>query len=249
MQDTPHMSNPLPSAPEEVSAVRSFCGSMQIVSVEPRQTKKEVTEHLKNCRLFHFAGHGFTDNTDPSRSLLALRDWRKDPLTVRTLLDMNLHKYMPFLAYLSACGTGQIHEQKFVDESLHLISACQLAGFRHVIGTLWEMDDATCVDVAKHTYGIMGARGITDRTVCLGLHHAARELRDRWVAAGKPPLARKWESGEDDKVVDNDFNATRKQRGGSPTGIGQRDVQICDEDEEGNSQRPANWVPYVHFGV
>lgn len=67
-------------------------------------------------------------------------------------MNMNLQEWPPFLAYLSACGTGEIKDQKFFDENIHLISACQLAGFRHVIGTLWEVDDETCVHMARMTY-------------------------------------------------------------------------------------------------
>jgi hypothetical protein len=35
------------------------------------------------------------------------------------------------------------------------MSACQLAGFRHVIGSLWEVSDKHCVDVAKDVYNAM----------------------------------------------------------------------------------------------
>jgi CHAT domain-containing protein len=76
----------------------------------------------------------------------------------------------PFLAYLSACGTGRTQNNRFVDESIHLISACQLAGFRHVIGTLWEVNDQSCVDVARITYEGMKDGKMSDESVCLGLH-------------------------------------------------------------------------------
>jgi CHAT domain-containing protein len=38
------------------------------------------------------------------------------------------------------------------DESIHLASSFQLAGFRHVIGTLWGADDNAAVEVAKKFY-------------------------------------------------------------------------------------------------
>ena len=67
---------------------------------------------------------------------LRLEDWKEDPLRVADLQTMNLRQHSPFLAYLSACGTGEMKENRLVDESIHLISAYQLAGFSHVIGTL-----------------------------------------------------------------------------------------------------------------
>ncbi len=50
---------------------------------------------------------------------------------------------------IPACGTGQIVDVSFLDESVHLISACQVAGFRHVIGTSWEIKDESCIEIAK----------------------------------------------------------------------------------------------------
>ena len=103
-------------------------------------------------------------------------------MTVATLLEMNLRSHSLFLAYLSACGIGQIKNESFVDENIHLIRAYQLPGFRHVIGTLWEVDDQICVDMAKITYREIGDGSMTDESVCLGLHKASRELRDSWLS-------------------------------------------------------------------
>ncbi|KAK4228967.1 hypothetical protein QBC38DRAFT_453782 [Podospora fimiseda] len=58
----------------------------------------------------------------------------------------------PFLAYLSACSTGSNKVEGLEDENLHLMTACQLAEFRHVIGTLWPVSDEHCVDVAKTVF-------------------------------------------------------------------------------------------------
>jgi len=40
------------------------------------------------------------------------------------------------LAYLSACSTA-VTGPELADESVHIVSAFQLAGYQHVIGTLW----------------------------------------------------------------------------------------------------------------
>ncbi|KAF5668796.1 hypothetical protein FDENT_11727 [Fusarium denticulatum] len=41
---------------------------------------------------------------------------------------------------------------QLLDESPDLTSAFQLAGFRHVVGTLWAVSDQPCIDVAKEFY-------------------------------------------------------------------------------------------------
>ena len=67
------------------------------------------------------------------------------------------------------------------DEGIHLINGFHTAGFRHVIGTLWEVKDEICVDMARITYQGMAQNGMTDEAVSRGLHEASRELRDRWL--------------------------------------------------------------------
>ena len=64
------------------------------------------------------------------------------------------------------------------DEGINLINALQLAGFRHVIGTLWEVSDKHCVNVSKAVYETISEDGMVDRAVCRGLHRALRVLRD-----------------------------------------------------------------------
>ncbi|KAF7174243.1 hypothetical protein CNMCM6106_008368 [Aspergillus hiratsukae] len=144
----------LPFATQEVAMLHSLCKSMKFNPIEPERRKQDILSHLAQCRIFHFSGHGHSANDDPSKSHLLLEDWNNDPLMVANLLEINLRKHSPFLAYLSACGTGQIRDARFLDESIHLISAFQLAGFRHVIGTLWEVNDKLCVDMAKITGSI-----------------------------------------------------------------------------------------------
>ncbi|EGU73266.1 hypothetical protein FOXB_16222 [Fusarium oxysporum f. sp. conglutinans Fo5176] len=126
-------------------------------------------------------GHARTDPEDPIGSYLCLDKEREKCLTVLDLLDINLQSHSPFLAYLSACGTGRIDHNDLADEGIHLINGFHTAGFRHVIGTLWEVKDEICVDMARITYEGMMQNGMTDEAVSRGLHKASRELRDRWL--------------------------------------------------------------------
>ncbi|KAL3954390.1 hypothetical protein ACCO45_009953 [Purpureocillium lilacinum] len=181
----------------------------------------DVSSALKACSVFHFAGHGSTDPTEPLESQLLLDDWDQKPFPVASLLETNLTAKAPFLAYLSACGTGQVLDDGSVDESIHLANAFQPAGFRHVIGTLWSVDDELCVDMAKMIYEFLRDQGMEDEMVSRGLHSATRTLRDQWVG------------GEDGG------------RGHVQPSRAVRDVEVTGG---GEPSRPL-WVPYVHFCV
>ncbi|KAF5853716.1 hypothetical protein GGP41_006497 [Bipolaris sorokiniana] len=72
-----------------------------------------------------------------------------------------------FLAYLSACSTGPNNNTStlLVDENIHHISSFRLAGFRHIVGTLWDVQDEYCVDTARVFYGTLRDEGISDDAV------------------------------------------------------------------------------------
>ncbi|RDA94098.1 hypothetical protein CP533_5265 [Ophiocordyceps camponoti-saundersi (nom. inval.)] len=181
MKETPGQSS-LIHAADEISAVRALCtlSPLNLTAVSPRPIRSDVLAALATCNIFHFAGHGSTDS-DPLRSRLFLEDWEEHPLIVADLIETDLSSNFPFLAYLSACDTGQNPENETADEGIHLASALHLAGFRHVIGTLWEVDDSLCVDVAKLFYRSLSENGLNDGSVSSGLHLAVRSLRDEWM--------------------------------------------------------------------
>ncbi|KAF2629495.1 hypothetical protein BU25DRAFT_268013 [Macroventuria anomochaeta] len=228
-------------AAREVQILYNLCESSDLHPVQHRPRKEDVVSQLPSCKIFHFAGHGYTNNKDPSQSSLLLEDWESDPLTVADLLEMNLRERAPFLAYLSACGTGEIGDERFLDESIHLISACQLAGFRHVIGTLWEVHDEICMDMTRITYEQIRDGGMTDESVCLGLHKATKELRDRWFAK---VVSRGRELGNSahETAVEHEMEAITLDGTGSVSTRLPRKAALLRE-------APLHWVPYVHFGV
>ncbi|KAF4441383.1 hypothetical protein FACUT_2691 [Fusarium acutatum] len=171
MEHTPSHDT-LSFANEEVELIDGMIRSMNLESIIPTRTKEEVMRYLPDCKIFHFAGHGLAHAEDPSKSCLLLEDWEQDSLKVSDLLDMNHRQRAPFLAYLSACGTGQIKDETSFDENINLISAFQIAGFRHVIGTLWNVQDDLSVEMAKMTYQELLNSGISDESICRGLHKA-----------------------------------------------------------------------------
>ncbi|KAI1085982.1 CHAT domain-containing protein [Rostrohypoxylon terebratum] len=180
MRETPNLTTNsfLPSAAKEVDMLEKLCPLLQLDPITPQPHKDDVLRHLRACKLFHFAGHGRLDPAEPSQSSLLLNDWKTNPLTVGDLRDSRLQENPPFLAYLSACSTGANDAERLADEGIHLVSAFQLAGFRHVVGTLWEVSDKHCVDAARVLYETLRQEGMTDVAVCRGVHRAVRALRD-----------------------------------------------------------------------
>ncbi|MFF1840035.1 CHAT domain-containing protein [Streptomyces sp. NPDC058231] len=141
-------------------------------------TKAGVLAHLPTCAIAHFACHGASHPTDPSRSRLLLHDHDSDPLTVAGLAPIQLDQAQ--LAYLSACRTAAIDTTELLDEAIHLTSAFQLAGFPHVIGTLWEINDQIAVTVADafYTHLTTDQHTVDTDRAADALHHAIRAVRD-----------------------------------------------------------------------
>ncbi|KAK0611676.1 CHAT domain-containing protein [Immersiella caudata] len=221
MRETPGLAanRILSFAEDEVEMLKSLCRPLKLWSLTPIMRKDSVLQHLQKCKIFHFAGHGQSDPAEPSRSCLLLEDWKTNPLTVGDLLDYRVQENKPFLGYLSACSTGSNEAVKLADEGIHLVSAFQLAGFRHVVGTLWEVSDKHCVDVARVLYETLRDEGMTDVAVCRGLHRAVRALRYSGIRGEK-------EKEERARDATLEFSESRVQTMADPY-----------------------WVPYIHFGV
>jgi tetratricopeptide (TPR) repeat protein len=149
-------------------------------------TLAAVLDHLPQCPIAHFACHGANDPVDPSQSRLLLHDHETSPLTVAALAPLHLERTR--LAYLSACETGLTTNARLLDEAVHLASAFQLAGYPHVIGTLWAVNDAAAAEMADDFYASLIAAGVGPDGVPetanapFALHRAVRAARDRYPA-------------------------------------------------------------------
>jgi hypothetical protein len=127
-----------------------------------------------------------------------------------------------------------------------------MAGFRHVVGTLWEVDDELCMDMAKITYEGIRRGLLADESVCRGLHKATRELRDRWLSR----LTRGWERERQVRKTYSDQGRDKIEVwGASDEDQGHaklpRDILPDDDNDDGDDRDidPLHWVPYVHYGV
>ncbi|MFM9700224.1 CHAT domain-containing protein [Streptomyces europaeiscabiei] len=146
-------------------------------------TRDNVLAHLPGCTVAHFSCHGEARADDPSSSRLFLLDHETAPFTVAGLAPVRLDSAE--LAYLSACRTAFGGSLQLADEAIHLVSAFQLAGFPHVVGTQWEISDARAVQIADHFYTeIRNGEGVFDSDrAAFALHRAVRKLRDRMPQA------------------------------------------------------------------
>ncbi|KAK6524110.1 hypothetical protein TWF694_005773 [Orbilia ellipsospora] len=252
----------LPCAQTEIDMLEKLCSSMGLNPIRPTSPvdRDTVIKNLRNCKIFHFAGHGRTHQTDPSESQLLLDDWKTNPLTVKALWEEKLQANAPFLAYLSACSTGlndvYTSSDGLLDEGVNLVNACYLAGFRHVVGTLWEVQDSSSVEIAKIFYETLRDGGITDHAVSLGLHRAMRSLRDESVAiiamggGGFDPTVNQEPEEFVSSILSSKFEKyEREHRCGT-----EYLESLIRSDRNGKviklpKHGSLRWIPYVHFGL
>ena len=151
-------------------------------------TRANVLARLTAAPAAHFACHGVSDAADPSSSRLLLRDHRDVPLTVSALASVHLDHAQ--LAYLSACDTALSTSAQLIDEAIHLASAFQLAGYPHVIGTLWTINDYIAVQIADAFYAALtnnaAGSGFDASDAAMALHEAVRTVRN--TLPGTPSL-------------------------------------------------------------
>ena len=73
---------------------------------------------------------------------------------------------------------GKCIIKRLIDEGIHLASGFQLAGFPHIIASLWEADDDLSVQVARKFYKILFRDSQTH-----GIEKTAYALHDAVLAA------------------------------------------------------------------
>ena len=174
MPHTPGASD-LPGAQAEVAGLQGRFPGQVTVLAGAHATHDTVLAALPAGQWAHFACHGASDLTNPSASCLLLTDYRRRPLTVVDVARLRLDD--AGLAFLSACSTAR-PGGRLADEAIHLASAFQLAGYRHVIATLWPVGDQHAVDLAADIYTTLATAGEAD--LAGAVHAAVRRMRRRW---------------------------------------------------------------------
>lgn len=175
--DTKHW-KPLKNAAIEVDeimeAVRERSGAVSTRLDSPSAV--QVLEMLPKSRIIHFACHAISDVNTPSNSHLVLHGHH---LTVSQISNLKIKNGQ--VAYLSACCTAANPSTAFADESIHIASGFLLAGFSHVLATLWESNDGACRQVAGSFYRFLfndlGGSDQGHRAVSTAFHQAVKKLR------------------------------------------------------------------------
>jgi CHAT domain-containing protein len=236
------LTNALKEVEEVYTQLATVMASGESPTILREPKKSDVLAKLSTAMILHFAGHGKSDPADPLQSALLVEDWEENPLTVKDLMSLKLHQNPPLLAYLSACSTGTNKVDDLLDEGLHLMSACQLVGFQHVIGSLWEVSDRHCVEVARTVFAKMVNSQMSDSSVSLGLQEGVKSLRDkRRPSYG---ISRDDEDGDDVDETDVGPSAdsetdTGRDGFGVPMGVFGRSWLGGD---------PRVWAAYIHIG-
>lgn len=181
MPQTPSQSD-LPGVEKEAKIIQDTLQGHMAVKLHKLQPVDVILKDLPSYNLVHFACHGDADPQSPFRSGLLLcgdepeksfdENTRNSTLTVETVSSINTERSL--LAFLSACCTAENAASVLMDEGIHLASAFQLAGYSHVIASLWEADDALSVAVAEKFYRIVFAESgiVGHNKIAYALHDA-----------------------------------------------------------------------------
>ncbi|KAG1775941.1 CHAT domain-containing protein, partial [Suillus placidus] len=109
-------------------------------------TRAGALEALQQNTWVHLACHGKQDPTQPYNSHFIMRD---EPLTLLDIMEKDI-PHAEF-AFLSACHTA-VGDEKTPDKVIHLTAGLQFSGFKSIVGTLWEVDDAVAEHVVQAFY-------------------------------------------------------------------------------------------------
>jgi CHAT domain-containing protein/tetratricopeptide (TPR) repeat protein len=175
---------PLPGATAEAQDLAALIPGAHVLT---HPTHGEVLDALPRHAVAHFACHGQADWNDPSASRLVLRDHHTQPLTVTEIAALHLDHVG--LAYLSACDTT-VTSAALADEAVHITAAFQLAGYQHVIATLWPINDDAARAIARDVYTHLTNHSTTAPDIASSahaLHHATRRMR-----ATRPAVPTLW---------------------------------------------------------
>lgn len=156
----------LPGTTAEAEALRTRHPDT-VALADATATAGAVLAALPAASVAHFACHATSDPAASAGSGLHLHDAL---LTVPEVARLRLSGAE--LAYLSACSTGR-GGVVTADEAIHLGSAFQLAGFRHVVATLWPVSDAVAASAAQRFHELRDQ----DVPPAQALHRVARRLR------------------------------------------------------------------------
>jgi len=159
---------------EEADEIRDNLRDFSAVEILERPSAECVLQALPHYNLVHFACHGVSSINPADSHLLLLKERTEfeevDKLRVKDIAALKLPAAR--LAYLSACNTANTDSLKLLDEGTHIVSSFHIAGFVHVIGTLWPSDDQACQKMAVDFYSTLSQTdnvAVSYHTAIIGL--------------------------------------------------------------------------------
>ena len=163
----------LSHASEEAIAVNALFGPDSKALVGKAATESAFKYEAANYSLLHLATHGYFNKFNPLLSGLELEaDTTNDgQLELHEILGLHLNAD---LVTLSACqtglGSGHFAEIPAGDDFVGLTRAFLYAGSASVMATLWEVDDASTLELMKIFYGgLMKATKHEDKATALAI--------------------------------------------------------------------------------
>lgn len=208
----------LPGTGIEVWAIAHRLPSA-VVLTGAAATREAFVHHVADRSIIHLATHGAVDELRPHLSELALAG--SDRLTLPDLASLDLDID---LLVLSACHTGRGRATAGGDV-LGLTRAALAAGVRHLIVSLWPVDDiSACLLMTTMYRRLIRGHGVAEALAC-----ASRSLRGM--------------DGEE-RI------AAYTRLAGDPRTGRVRDLGAAEPSAPaGRGVGPAHWAPFIHIGV
>jgi CHAT domain-containing protein len=208
----------LPGTGVEVRAIASRLPAA-LVLTGTGSTREAFVHQAAGRSVVHLATHGVVDEVRPYLSELALSGAERLTLPDLAALDLDVD-----LLVLSACHTGRGRATAGGD-LLGLTRVALAAGVRHLIVSLWPVDDISACLLMTTMYRRL-TRG---HTVAEALACASRDVR---------------------AMDDSRRTAAYARLSGAPHDSGIRDLAAVETHvPAGRSLTPAHWAPFIHIGV
>lgn len=156
----------------ERAALRAVPAGRRTELSGPAATRPAVLAALAHHRWVHFSCHGDQDLRDPSRGGLQLAD------AMLTVADIGDGRFHGDFAGVSACKSA-VGGIDLLDEAITLAAALHYTGYRHVVATLWTVDDAVSSEIFTSIYEQIVVDGdLHPQDAAVALHDAVRRRRD-----------------------------------------------------------------------
>ena len=147
----------LPESRVEVSEIAALYAK-RVVLIDSAASSRDIRRSLPGAQVFHFAGHLVLDEDQVTRSELVLASdgASSTPFTLDSVSRLDLHQVN--LVVLSACESAREPSGR-VGGFLGIAAAFRRAGARHLVGSIWRVDDASTRELMSEFHRFLHASG------------------------------------------------------------------------------------------